>query len=59
METIYYNGKEQQVTDKVYDEWVNWFYENADFGPADGDVREYMLSQFLEETGYTLESEDE
>jgi hypothetical protein len=59
METIYYDGEERQVTDKVYAEWVDWFYVNADFGPADDDVRQYMFEQFLEETGYKLESEDE
>jgi len=45
-------------------EWLKWFFENADFGPADGDVRYYLAEQFIEETGkelpdgYTL-NEDE
>lgn len=32
-------------------EYLRWFYKNADFGPADGDVRFYMENDFIKETG--------
>lgn len=32
-------------------EWLRWFAQTADFGPADGDVRDRMRAQFEEETG--------
>lgn len=35
-------------------EFLQWFYSNADFGPADGDVREIMNRDFISETGKTL-----
>ncbi len=35
-------------------EWLKWFYMNADFGPADGDVQHHMRQQFTQETGKTL-----
>ena len=35
-------------------EYLQWFYENADFGPADGDVREIMDREFKKETGKEL-----
>jgi hypothetical protein len=28
-------------------EWLKWFFQRADFGPADGDVR-YMLEEAFE-----------
>jgi len=31
--------------------YLKWFYENADFGPADGDVRYYLNRQFVKEGG--------
>ena len=46
-------------------EYLRWFYKNADFGPADGDVRFYMEGDFIRETGkkppneYLIEYEDE
>jgi len=27
-------------------EWLRYFYRNADFGPADGDVRFYLAKDF-------------
>lgn len=35
-------------------EYLRWFYQNADFGPADSDVRMYMDEEFVEETGKAL-----
>lgn len=35
-------------------EWLQWFYEIADFGPADGDVRDFMKQKFTKETGKEL-----
>lgn len=32
-------------------EWLKWFYCNADFGPADGDVRFWLEEKFKEDTG--------
>lgn len=32
-------------------EWLEWFYENADFGPAHGDVIIMLQEQFESETG--------
>ena len=31
-------------------EYLQWFYANADFGPADSDVRYYMDESFKEDT---------
>jgi len=35
-------------------EYLKWFRINADFGPADGDVKEQMDNDFMEETGKNL-----
>ena len=32
-------------------EFLKWFFLNADFGPADGDVRACMCTDFEDETG--------
>lgn len=31
--------------------YLRWFYENADFGPADDDVRQIMNAQYVSEGG--------
>ena len=31
--------------------YLRWFYENADFGPADDDVRQIMNEQYIREGG--------
>lgn len=31
--------------------YLRWFYENADFGPADDDVRQIMNAQYVREGG--------
>lgn len=44
-------------------EFLEWFYANADFGPADDDVREMLKQEFKDETnkdlpdGYGMEGE--
>ena len=46
-------------------EWLQWFYIEADFGPADSDVQDWMKVQFMDETkknlpdGYNLASDGE
>lgn len=35
-------------------EWLQWFYCNADFGPADGDVQRAMAERFKRQTGKAL-----
>jgi len=35
-------------------EYLKWFRINADFGPADGDVKDAMDAQFMDETGKNL-----
>lgn len=32
-------------------EYLKWFYVNADFGPADSDVRYCMNYQYTKQTG--------
>lgn len=45
-------------------EWLRWFFNNADFGPADTDVRIFLEKSFYRETGkfvpneYTICQED-
>jgi len=44
-------------------EYLQWFYANADFGPADSDVRDIMNQEFVQDTEKELpegyEDEDE
>ncbi len=35
-------------------EYLKWFRINADFGPADSDVKDIMNEQFMEETGKNI-----
>ncbi len=35
-------------------EWLQWFHSWADFGPADGDVRDDLKRGFMKETGKSL-----
>lgn len=35
-------------------EWLRWFAQHADFGPADGDVQHMMREEFMAETGKNL-----
>ena len=34
--------------------FLKWFYSYADFGPADGGVRDMLKDQFEEETGLSV-----
>lgn len=40
--------KEHERASEV--EWLRWFYDNADFGPADSDVKDIMMTNFMAET---------
>jgi len=35
-------------------EYLTWFRNNADFGPADSDVKELYNESFMKETGKNL-----
>jgi hypothetical protein len=35
-------------------EYLRWFYQNADFGPAHSDVMAILNENFIEETGLEL-----
>jgi hypothetical protein len=35
-------------------EWLRWFYNNADFGPADDDVYEALKEAFMRQTGLKM-----
>lgn len=35
-------------------EYLKWFRINADFGPADGDVKDIMNDNFMDSTGKNL-----
>lgn len=35
-------------------DFLKWFYQNADFGPADGDVRQHLKQRFALDTGLNL-----
>lgn len=35
-------------------DYLKWFRINADFGPADSDVKDSMDQQFMEETNLSL-----
>ena len=35
-------------------EYLTWFYINADFGPANGDVLDSMADNFIAETGKNI-----
>lgn len=35
-------------------EYLKWFRQNADFGPADGDVQDELDARFMRDTGKQL-----
>lgn len=35
-------------------EYLKWFFQNADFGPADSDVRDSMNNRFMDKTKKNL-----
>ena len=43
----------KKVTQAEFD-WLLWFFQRADFGPADGDVRQMLVDQYEKETGNTV-----
>ena len=43
--------------DYVYNMWLEWFFCNADFGPAHDDVMIGMFEDFQNETGEFLPSD--
>ena len=52
----YYKEQEEYFTgtsdgDKRWLDWLEYFYENSDFGPADDDVRYIMWENFKQERG--------
>lgn len=44
-------GERERATEH---EWFKWFVHNADFGPAEGDIKAYMKFNFMTETGKNL-----
>lgn len=36
---------------KAQQDFLLWFFENADFGPADCDVRHFLFKAYEQETG--------
>jgi hypothetical protein len=44
-----------KVNQAAYD-WLLWFFTEADFGPADSDVREIMQRQYKTKTGGIIPS---
>lgn len=35
-------------------EYLRWFRSNADFGPADGDVKQYLNERYTKEKGKSV-----
>jgi hypothetical protein len=35
-------------------EFLQWFYENTEFGPADCDIKAIMKQEFIDQTGMEL-----
>ena len=48
-------GKKDAKKEKATElEWLKFFYQNADFGPADYDVKRSMADEFRERKGKEL-----
>lgn len=45
-------GKKRERATEL--EYLQWFRINADFGPADGDVKQLMNEEFMNVTGKNL-----
>lgn len=54
----YYASKHMQ-NEEVYKKWLEYFYSEADFGPAHGDVMQIMWDNFLGEEGLKEEIDEE
>ena len=46
---------QQLDKDEKWKKWLEYFYIEADFGPADDEVRMMMYEDFKEETGIVIE----
>jgi len=51
MELNFHKGVKMSEEEKAELEYLRWFCSNADFGPADSDVRQYMCESYEKETG--------
>jgi hypothetical protein len=49
VEMAYVIAKDSDADNEL--KYLKWFYANADFGPADSDVRYYMNKQYIYEGG--------
>lgn len=47
-------GVENRMQRATELDYLKWFRINADFGPADSDVKDSMDQQFMEETNLSL-----
>lgn len=51
----FFGERNREMDNKATElEWLQWFYCNADFGPADGDVQRAMAERFKRQTGKAL-----
>lgn len=41
----------EEEEDRQELDYLRWFCTNADFGPAEGDVRIYMQNEYVSQTG--------
>lgn len=49
VEMAYVVAKDSDLDNEL--KYLRWFYANADFGPADSDVRDFMDKQYVAEGG--------
>lgn len=47
------------MNEEWYNYWLEWFHQEADFGPADDDVRHMPMSAYEEETGKDCPAREE
>lgn len=50
----YQRARDAWVDALMERKWLIWFFQRADFGPADGDVRQMLQDQYEKETGLTI-----
>jgi len=51
---VQFGWKERKRVVATELEWLKWFAQNADFGPAEGDIRASMRKEFKKLTGKEL-----
>jgi hypothetical protein len=51
-ETVISRDELRALEDELH--FLRWFYQTADFGPADGDVRMYFKRVYVNNTGKNL-----